>query len=410
MSDYDVYKSSNVPIKAWTRGVPVEGAAVEQLKNIASLPFIHKHVAALPDLHLGKGATVGSVIPTKGAIIPAAVGVDLSCGMVAVRTSMSSKDLPDSLRSWRTAIEEAVPHGAVKGASHDKGGFFSEDLPERNREVWAHKLEGKYKEINEKHGKIFHKKAPFQLGTLGSGNHFIEICLDENDRVWLMLHSGSRGPGNLIGQYFIELAKEDMRTYFINLPDKDLAYFPEGTKYFEDYIEAIDWAGEFAKYNRELMVSSVFSALEKVEGIPREKLMAQDIAINCHHNFVQRENHFKENVWVTRKGAVCARKGMLGIIPGSMGAKSFIVEGKGNPESFDSCSHGAGRTMSRSLAKQVFTLDDHIKATSGVECRKDESVLDETPGAYKDIDKVMAAQSSLVDVKHVLKQILCVKG
>jgi len=360
--------------------------------------------------HYGRGATVGSVIPTKGAIIPAAVGVDLSCGMVAVRTGLVSHDLPTSLKPWRNAIEKAIPVGAVKGASHDKGGYAQDDVPKNNARLWKNKLEKSYATIHSKHPLILHKKAASQLGTLGSGNHFIEICLDETDRVWLMLHSGSRGPGNSIGRYFTELAKEDMRKYFINLPDKDLAYFPEGTEYFNDYIEAMEWAGNFAFYNRNLMVENVFEALNREGGVPHKKLMTHDIAVNVHHNFTRKESHYGENVWLTRKGAVCARKGVMSIIPGSMGAKSFIVEGKGNPESFHSCSHGAGRVMSRSKAKKTFTLDDHIEATSGVECRKDEGVIDETPRAYKDIDAVMAAQASLVDIKHTLKQILCIKG
>jgi tRNA-splicing ligase RtcB len=257
---------------------------------------------------------------------------------------------------------------------------------------------------------VAHKAGVHQLGTLGSGNHFIEICLDESDRVWLMLHSGSRGLGNKIGMYFTELAKQDMKIHFINLPDKDLAYLPEGTQHFNEYIEAMEWAQDFAQFNRDLMVAQVFEALKREGGVPQKKLLTHDVAVNCHHNYTTRENHFGENVWLTRKGAVCAREGVMGIIPGSMGAKSFIVEGKGNPDSFDSCSHGAGRVMSRSKAKKTFTLDDHLAATAGVECRKDLSVIDETPAAYKDIQAVMDAQASLVDIKHTLKQVLCVKG
>lgn len=410
MSDYQVFQGASVPIKAWVNGVPLESAALDQLKNIASMPFIHSHVAVMPDVHLGRGATVGSVIPTVGAIIPAAVGVDIGCGMVAVRTGLSATDLPDNLKSWRTAIEKAVPHGFGDGASHYKGGFSNGEYPKSNARLWVAKLAFRYDEIIAKHKKIQGANLQNHLGTLGSGNHFIEICLDEVDRVWLMLHSGSRGVGNRIGSYFIDLAKEDMRIHFINLPDKDLAYFPEGTEHFDDYIEAMQWAQDFAKYNRELMVEQVFEALKRLPGIPQKKLLTHEIAVNCHHNYVTKERHYGMDPWVTRKGAVCARKGVLGIIPGSMGAKSFIVEGKGNPESFDSCSHGAGRKMSRSRAKKEFTLDDHIAATAGVECRKDESVLDETPGAYKDIDAVMAAQESLVEIKHTLRQVVCVKG
>ena len=408
--NYEVYKGDKVPIKAWVRGVPIESAALDQLKNVASLPFIHKHVAVMPDCHFGMGATVGSVIPTIGAIIPAAVGVDIGCGMVAVRTGLVANELPDNLKKWRLAIEKAVPHGFGKEASHTKGGFGQGDYPKANSRLWANKLEQRYQNILAKHKSIAGPNLANHLGTLGSGNHFIEVCLDEDDRVWLMLHSGSRGVGNRIGRYFTDLAKEDMRIHFINLPDRDLAYFPEGTSHFDDYIEAMQWAQDFAQHNRDLMVDQVFDALRRLPGIPQKKLLTHEIAVNCHHNYTTKEHHFGANPWVTRKGAVCARKGVLGIIPGSMGTKSFIVEGKGNPESFDSCSHGAGRRMSRSKAKKTFTLDDHLKATEGVECRKDLSVIDETPGAYKDIMAVMAAQADLVSIKHTLKQVICVKG
>lgn len=333
-----------------------------------------------------------------------------NCGMVAHRTELVANDLPDNLKKWRKAIEEAVPHGFGKDASHAKGGFGPSGMPKANLRLWANKLEARYEALLERHPSINGPNLQNHLGTLGSGNHFIELCLDTEDRVWLMLHSGSRGVGNRIGRYFTDLAKEDMRTHFINLPDRDLAYFPEGTYHFDDYIEAMEWAQDFARHNRDLMVAQVFDALRRIPGVSQKKLLTHEVAVNCHHNYTTRENHFGENVWLTRKGAVCARKGVMGIIPGSMGAKSFIVEGKGNPESFNSCSHGAGRAMSRSKAKKLFTLDDHIAATAGVECRKDEGVLDETPQAYKDIDAVMAAQSSLVDVKFTLKQILCVKG
>ncbi len=410
MSDFDVYRGKVVPIKAWTKGVQLESAALDQLKNVASLPFIHKHVAVMPDCHFGMGATVGSVIPTKGAIIPAAVGVDIGCGMVAVRTGLSSHDLPTNLKAWRRAIELAVPHGAVRGASHDRGGFAQGELPKANERIWKNKLGPSYNNILARHPSVAHKANVHQLGTLGSGNHFIEICLDEADRVWLMLHSGSRGLGNKIGMYFTRLAKQEMKIHFINLPDKDLAYLPEGTQHFDDYIYAMEWSQDFAQISRDLMVAQVFEALKREGGVPQAKLLTHDYAVNCHHNYSTREKHFGENVWLTRKGAVCARKGVMGIIPGSMGAKSFIVEGKGNPESFDSCSHGAGRLMSRTEAKKTFTLDDHIAATAGVECKKDLSVIDETPAAYKDIQAVMDAQASLVDIKHVLKQVLCVKG
>ncbi|MBX2801338.1 MAG: RtcB family protein [Myxococcales bacterium] len=392
-------------IKSWTRGVPVEDQARKQLENIASLPFVHKWVAAMPDVHLGKGATVGSVIPTERAIIPAAVGVDIGCGMMAVRTSLSASDLPDSLREARMAIEAAVPHGRTHhGRVGDRGAWT--DVPDDNDRVWADVLVPGFDAIVDKHPKLRKCNHRRHLGTLGTGNHFIEVCLDEEERVWVMLHSGSRGVGNKIGSYFISLAKAEMERWYVHLPDADLAYLPEGSAYFDDYVGAVQWAQEFARFNRALMMQATLGALRGVLG----EFSGDDMAVNCHHNYVEREHHYGRNVWVTRKGAVRARKGDLGIIPGSMGAKSFIVRGKGNPESFCSCSHGAGRAMSRSKARRTFTVEDHERMTEGVECRKDADVIDETPAAYKDIDAVMAAQRDLVDVVHTLRQVVCVKG
>jgi tRNA-splicing ligase RtcB len=406
MQQYEVFPTSNVPIKAWVRGVPVEDSARTQLENIASLPFVHKWVAAMPDVHMGKGATVGSVIPTVGAIIPAAVGVDIGCGMMAVKTSLRASDLPDDLHGLRTAIERAVPHGRTNhGGSGDRGAWGR--LPEPQRRAWAD-LSPTFDKIIDKHPKIGKANHVSHLGTLGTGNHFIEVCLDEEDRVWFMLHSGSRGIGNRIGSYFIELAKEDMRRYYVNLPDRDLAYLAEGTQHFDDYVEAVHWAQEYAMTNRRLMMDAVVQAARNVPGLP--PFTTGEMAVNCHHNYVAKEHHYGKNVFLTRKGAVRARKDDLGIIPGSMGARSYIVRGKGNDESFHSCSHGAGRTMSRTEAKRRFTLADHEKATAGIECRKDKDVIDETPMAYKDIDAVMAAQSDLVDVVHTLRQVVCVKG
>jgi tRNA-splicing ligase RtcB len=403
---YDIqHVESGVPIKMWTRGVPVEDGARAQLARAAQMPFVFKHVAAMPDVHVGIGATVGSVIPTKGAVIPAAVGVDIGCGMMAARTSLVASDLPDNLEGVRSAIEQAVPHGRSVGRGKRDQGSWG-DPPAAIVEAWA-TLAQRFERITEKYPRLKNTNHLVHLGTLGTGNHFIELCLDQEQRVWVMLHSGSRGVGNAIGTFFIELAKQDMRKWHINLPDQDLAYFPEGTDHFDDYVEAVGWAQDFAALNRRMMMTNVIRALRGQIAKPFDAEME---AVNCHHNYVQRENHFGENVLVTRKGAVRAAKGVLGIIPGSMGAKSFIVRGLGNAESFDSCSHGAGRIMSRTAAKKLVSLDEHIRDTAGVECRKDEGVIDETPKAYKPIEAVMAAQADLVEIVHTLKQVVCVKG
>ncbi|MCA9657998.1 MAG: RtcB family protein [Myxococcales bacterium] len=391
------------PVKRWTKGVPVEDGALRQLANLAKMPFIHRWVAAMPDAHVGKGATVGSVIPTVGAIIPAAVGVDLGCGMIAVRTSLRAVDLPESLGALRSAIEAAVPHGRTRG--RDRGAWH--DLPAPVAAAWAG-LEGRLDVITDKHPAIAGANTFAHLGTLGGGNHFIELCLDEDDDVWVMLHSGSRGIGNRIGSHFIRLAREEMKRWFVHLPDLDLAYFPEGSRYFGDYIEALTWAQDFARISRELMMRAVLEVLAAADDLP--PFTYGDLAVNCHHNYVARERHYGKDVFVTRKGAVRAGLGELGIIPGSMGARSYIVRGKGNRESFCSCSHGAGRVMSRTEARRRFTVDDHAAATAGIECRKDAAVIDETPAAYKSIEAVMAAQADLVEVVHTLRQVLCVKG
>jgi tRNA-splicing ligase RtcB len=394
------------PIKAWIRGVHTDQNAIRQLQNVARLPIVFGHVAAMPDVHFGIGATVGSVIPTKDAIIPAAVGVDIGCGMMAVRTSMTASDLPDDLKGIRSAIEKAVPHGRTNGGGKgDRGAWFN--APARVEDAWK-KLRPGYERIIESHKSLDRGATYKQLGTLGGGNHFIEVCLDEAQRVWIMLHSGSRGVGNRIGQHFIALAKKDMSQHIHNLPDKDLAYFTEGAQHFDDYVFAVDWAQRFARTNRDIMMMAILDTLQKRDDLPA--FTHGEVAVNCHHNYVQREEHFGATVFVTRKGAVRAAEGDLGIIPGSMGAKSYIVRGKGNPDSFHSCSHGAGRVMSRGEAHRRFTVEDHIAATEGVECRKDGAVIDETPMAYKDIDTVMAAQRDLVDVVHTLKQVVCVKG
>jgi tRNA-splicing ligase RtcB len=402
--DYQ-HVEGGVPIKMWTRGVPVEDGARAQLARAAQMPFVFRHVAAMPDVHVGIGATVGSVIPTKGAVIPAAVGVDIGCGMMAARTSLMASDLPDNLEGVRSAIEQAVPHGRSVGRGKRDTGSWG-DPPPAIVEAWA-TLAARFDRICERHPRLKNTNNLVHLGTLGTGNHFIELCLDEAQRVWVMLHSGSRGVGNAIGTFFIELAKQDMRKWHINLPDQDLAYFPEGTDHFHDYVEAVGWAQDYAALNRRMMMTNVVRALRTQIAKPFD---AELEAVNCHHNYVTRENHFGENVLVTRKGAVRAAKGVLGIIPGSMGAKSFIVRGLGNAESFDSCSHGAGRVMSRTAAKKLVSLDEHIADTAGVACRKDEGVIDETPKAYKPIEAVMAAQADLVEIVHTLKQAVCVKG
>lgn len=421
MTDKDSYTvtrdEGSVPIKMWTAGVPVEDKAMEQLRKCAALPFIYKHVAVMSDVHWGIGATVGSVIPTRGAIVPAAVGVDIGCGMMAVRTSVRAEELPDNLFSVRSAIEAAVPHGRTDdGGPNDKGAWG--DIPNSIAAAWmewmpmpegrpSRSLAGRFLALCQRYPDLERSNNVRHIGTLGTGNHFIEMCTDEKGDVWVMLHSGSRGVGGQIGKHFIELAKRDMERMFISLPDADLAYLCEGDTVFDDYVEAVGWAQDFALTNRRVMMHATLNAIGGALG----RLIATDVvAVECHHNFVARENHFGANVLVTRKGAVRARAGDMGIIPGSMGARSYIVRGKGNRDSFCSCSHGAGRVMSRGEAKKRFTLADHAAATAGIECRKDEDVIDETPGAYKDIDAVMAAQEDLVEIVHTLKQVVCVKG
>lgn len=405
-TDYNLITPPNArPIKMWTQGVPVEEKAREQLIRTAQMPFIYPHIAVMPDVHLGKGSTIGSVIPTLGAIIPAAVGVDIGCGMMAVRTTLTANDLPDNLSALRSAIEAAVPHGReITRGKRDKGSWAN--TPDSVDAMWA-ALEPGFEQIITKYPHLKNTNNHKHLGTLGTGNHFIEVCLDEENRVWFMLHSGSRGIGNAIGETFIRLAQQDMEQHQINLPHRDLAYFNEGSQHFDDYVHAVGWAQDFAQRNRIVMMQNVVKAARQIIERPFD---ADVEAVNCHHNYVQKERHFGADLLVTRKGAVAAHQGMMGIIPGSMGAKSFIVRGLGNEESFCSCSHGAGRTMSRTEAKRRFTVDDQVKATAHVECRKDSDVIDEIPMAYKDIDAVMHAQNSLVEIVHTLRQVVCVKG
>lgn len=381
-----------VPVKIWSPLEEVEGAALTQLKNIASLPFVYKHVAAMPDVHLGKGATVGSVIATKGAICPAAVGVDIGCGMMAVKTQFYIDELGGKLSTLRSEIEKRVPVG------HHQNKEVADSVFKWGGWGKIHSLDNLDDPLKD--------KAFYQMGTLGGGNHFVEICHDENQKAWIMLHSGSRNIGNVLAKRHIDNAKGIMKQMFIGLPDPDLAYFAEGTASFESYWQALQWCQSYAFENRIEMMRRVKTSLERVLG----EAVVPEMEVNCHHNYTEREAHFGENVLVTRKGAVRAQLNDLGIIPGSMGAKSYIVRGKGVAESFHSCSHGAGRRMSRTEAKKRFTVKDLEEQTRGVECRKDEGVLDEIPGAYKDIDRVMENQSDLVEVVAVLKQVLCVKG
>ncbi len=396
-----IHTPGSRPIKLWAEHI--EDAALQQLRNIATLPFIDPHgVAAMPDVHYGIGATVGSVIATRDAIIPAAVGVDLGCGMMAVRLAGArAEHLPESLAQIRSDIEQVVPTG------------FEKNPPALQNESAAAALYADFRWLENAHPKAFaRRKDPAakiiasQFGSLGGGNHFIELCIDAEDALWVMLHSGSRGIGNAIGQYFIALAREEMRSHFINLPDRDLAYLAEGTAHFADYIRAVAWAQRYAFENRDEMMRRILDVLRR--HLPA--FQTADQLINCHHNYVDRESHFGRDLWVTRKGAIRARAGDLGIIPGSMGQRSFIVRGLGNPDSYHSCAHGAGRKMGRKEARRQFTVADLKVQTQGVECRKDDAVLDEIPGAYKDIDEVMADQRDLVEVVHTLKQVLCVKG
>jgi len=400
-----IQNENSAPIKAWTKGVPFEPQAQAQIANIAKMKMVHSHIAVMPDVHLGKGATIGSVIPSTNAVIPAAVGVDIGCGMVAHKTSLRANQLPDNLTAIRSAFEAAVPHGRTgRGRRNDRGAWCN--IPDLVATRWL-ELQTRFERICEKHPAIKNSNNVHHLGTMGTGNHFLELCIDENDAVWIMLHSGSRGVGNRIGMYFIALAKKEMERHQINLPDGDLAYLREGSDYFDDYVEAVQWAQDFARINREIMMHNALIALKKQLGI---EFNSAELAVNCHHNYISKEHHFGHDCYVTRKGAVRAQKGEMGIIPSNMGERSFIVRGLGNPESFNSCSHGAGRVMSRTKAKKVYNIKDQEAATQGVECRKDASVIDEIPHAYKNIDDVMNAQKDLVEVVHTLKQIVCVKG
>lgn len=388
-----VISDTKVPVKIWA--TDLESEAETQVRNIANLPFIHKHVAVMPDAHAGKGSTIGTVIATKGAIIPAAVGVDIGCGMSAVRLPFHAGSIPN-LSKLRSSIERSVPVGHN---SH-------KEVTPRIAEALT-QIEGGF----STHQGINLDKVAKQLGTLGGGNHFIEICSDKQGIAWVLLHSGSRNLGKTFADVHIEKAKGLMKSYFIDLPDPELSYLVQGTPEFQHYIQDLKWAQNYAKANRhEMMLRILKDISHHMYGEERPASELTTFRVDCHHNYCSMENHFGSNVWVTRKGAVSAKAGEFGIIPGSMGTKSYIVKGLGATESFHSCSHGAGRRMSRTKAHATFTLDDLKYQTEGVECRKDAGVIDEIPAAYKDIDVVMSNQSDLVEVVHELKQILCIKG
>ena len=396
-----------VPIHSYAHDL--DKLSRQQLLNVASLPFIFKHIAAMADTHVGLGAVIGSVIPTEKAVIPAAVGVDIGCGMRAICLDVSAEVVVDQAENLRLAIEKAVPCGRTdQGGPNDRGAWHT--IPAEIHAYWEQfGLETRLPQVLKRHPTLLHKRVNGErhLGTLGTGNHFIEICLDEERRVWVMLHSGSRGIGNRIGTFFIALARQEMGSDLKHLADPDLAYLQEGSASFNDYIQCVNWAQNFAQANRQFLLHAVLRTMGTVLS---QSITAVGDVIDCHHNTIEREHHFNRLIWVTRKGAMRAQMGDLGIIPGSMGAKSYIIRGKGNKNTFNSCAHGAGRKMSRHEAKRRFNQADLIQQTAGIACRKDANVVDEIPSAYKEIDKVMAQQSDLVEILHVLKQVVCVKG
>lgn len=390
----EVTKAGGVPIKIWINDMwtNLEPQALEQVKKVSRLPFVYKHVALMPDAHLGKGACVGSVIASDGAVVPALVGVDIGCGMFAAKTNINAGHLPDSLKNLRLAIESVVPVGHQ---CHTSGKNFEKS-----------KMDPKDLSVYDQLDRRVQDRLTTQIGTLGGGNHFIEICLDQNNDVWVMMHSGSRNIGKEVAERHINKAQGIMKQLYISLEDKDLAYFAQGTTEYQNYLSDVMWCQEYAFKNRQAMFDNTFAVIKKV--FPQLAVVGE--VTSCHHNYISLENHYGKNVIVTRKGAIRAREGDLGIIPGSMGTKSFIVKGLGNKESFCSCSHGAGRVMSRSEAKRTFTVEDLKEQTEGVECRKDSGAIDEIPGAYKDIDEVMENQKDLVEILYTLKQVMCIKG
>ena len=405
----NLYRDLSKKIRVWDSSVgKFEELAAKQLQDVASLPVV-EGVRAMPDSHWGLGACVGSVIALKKAVIPAAVGVDIGCGMLACKTSLNSHHLPENLKSLRAKIETHVPHGKTlaKKKSRDHGAWDSQKIPD-HVEKQKKKIEGWFDRYRLDCGGIskwLNRRHPItHLGTLGTGNHFIELCLDEKDHVWIMLHSGSRGIGNSVGTHFINKAKEEMGDRLGALPNKDCAYLTNNQKTFKDYCRAVSICQQYAQLNREMMLTSVVEQM----GRAFKNFSLTESVIDCHHNYI--DFHYAKDLIITRKGAVSAKKGEWGIIPGSMGTKSYIVKGLGNNASYCSCSHGAGRIMSRRKAKERISLEEHISDTAGVECKKDLSVIDESPRAYKDIDAVMESQKDLVEIQHTLKQILCVKG
>lgn len=388
-----VISDSKKPIKMWLKNIEPE--AMQQIKNVADLPFIFNHVAVMPDAHAGKGATIGTVIATKGAIVPSAVGVDIGCGMCAVKLPFKVDVLGGDaeLKALRHSIERSIPVGRAGNTN------ISDRVAARFNDLLnvPHTFEG--------------EKPLHQLGSLGGGNHFIEICRDQEDNAWVMLHSGSRNIGKTMAEVHIDKAKGLMKKYFIDLPDPELAFLAQETAEFKAYLDDLRWCQYYAKENRNEMMLRVLKDIAYhvyKEMRPAEELTS--FRVDCHHNYTSMEHHFGHNVWVTRKGAVSAKEGEFGIIPGSMGVKSFIVQGLGNAESFNSCSHGAGRKMSRTRARAMFKESDLAEQTAGVECRKDADVIDEIPGAYKSIDEVMENQADLVKPVYELKQLICIKG
>lgn len=415
--DYDILveptDNSHV-VKGWTRGVHLDQNTIDQVALMAKMPFIFPYIAVMPDAHWGMGSCVGSVVPTKDAVMPATVGVDIGCGMIAHKLNIKRADFNEIEEDVRTAISRTVPTGrADNGGDRDPGGWqgwphLRGHIPDIVMDAWDNKLaDGYLNVLEDNHKELSRARTIEHLGTLGTGNHFIELSSDENHDVWIVIHSGSRGIGARIGGYFIKTAQELCKRWLVNLPDKNLAFFPKGEQKFKEYWYALQWAQKYAWTNRELMMELTMQAIQRTLG--DNLIMAVD-KVHCHHNYAQYENHFGKNIIVTRKGAVRARKSDRGIIPGSMGERSFIVRGKEDRDALHSCSHGAGRVMSRRAAKDTISLDAHRADTEGVFCDKTSAVIDESPKAYKDIESVMAAQRNLVDIEHTLKGFINVKG